>query len=256
MKTVIIAGIGEIGSVFARGFLRRAYRVVPVTRQQPFSELATADLSSAELVLIAVGEDAMSDVIRQVPEVLLDRVCLLQNELLPEDWRNTELKQPSVISIWFEKKKGMDSKVIMPSPVFGQHAKILAEALAAVDIPTRILHSEDELLFELVLKNIYILSTNICGLRTGGNVHSLWHDHQSLARSVVSEIIQLQQAMSGQVFDENRLINALQTAFTGDPEHLCMGRSAPQRLRRALQHAHNYGLKLAVLEQLAHDHLT
>jgi len=256
MKSIIIAGIGEIGSVFARGFLRCGYRVIPVTRQHSFNELSDEELSNTELVLIAVGEEAMSDVIRQVPDVLRERICLLQNELLPDDWRSADILQPTVISVWFEKKKGMDSKVIIPSPVHGPHAAQLAKALATVDIPTRILDNEEQLLFELVLKNLYILSSNICGLRTAGNVASLWHDHQSLARSVAAEIIQLQQAMTGQLFNEERLLLALQSAFDGDPEHKCMGRSAPQRLRRALQHAHNYGLKLPVLEQLAHDHLT
>jgi len=40
-------------------------------------------------------------------------------------------------------------------------------------------------------------------------------------------------------------------AFNGDPEHGCMGRSAPARLERALMLADEHGLDLPGLKQIA-----
>jgi len=40
-------------------------------------------------------------------------------------------------------------------------------------------------------------------------------------------------------------------AFDGDPDHGCMGRSAPARLARALQQANEAGLAVPKLRQIA-----
>ena len=54
-KPVVVIGIGEIGSVFARGFLRLGYPVVPVTRGMDMAVVA-ADVAEPELVVVAVAE--------------------------------------------------------------------------------------------------------------------------------------------------------------------------------------------------------
>ncbi len=248
-KAVIVVGIGEMGSVFARGFLRRGHPVFPVVRSVEMEALA-AEVSDPELVIIAVGEKDIQSVLQQLPAAWRDRLILLQNELLPSDWIQHDL-DPTVISVWFEKKKGMDSKVIIPSPVYGTHAQQVADALDAIDIATRVLKNNDELLFELVLKNVYILTTNIAGLEVGGNVGELWSQHQAVAREVAGEIISLQEKLSGQSLDAEALINGMVDAFNGDLEHGCMGRSAPARLERALKLADEHGLELSKLKQIA-----
>jgi hypothetical protein len=155
--------------------------------------------------------------------------------------------------VWFEKKPGMDYKVIIPSPCFGPHCELLRNALGKLDIPVRILAGEDELLFELVLKNLYILTTNIAGLKTGGTVGELWSEHQDTARKVANDIITLQEQLTGTTFDREALIQAMLGAFEGDPDHQCMGRSAPARLERALSHAERENLELPGLLQLASE---
>ena len=45
----------------------------------------------------------------------------------------------------------------------------------------------------------------------------------------------------------------LNEAFLGDPDHKCMGRSAPARLERALAHARAHGLHLPVLEEIRRE---
>ena len=241
--------MGEMGSVFARGFLRIGHPVFPVVRNMDMASVAI-DVTKPELVLIAVAEADLHSVLKAVPAVWSDRIVLLQNELLANDWLQYEL-EPTVISVWFEKKKGMDSKVIIPSPVYGKQAELVAEALASIDIATQVLHRSDALLFELVLKNVYILTTNIAGLQTGGNVGELWADHRDVATAVANEVIELQQALTGQKFNSTALIDGMVNAFNGDLNHQCMGRSAPGRLARALELAETNGLNLVTLKQIS-----
>lgn len=164
---VVIVGIGELGGVFARGFLRLGHPVYPVTRTTLMAAVAEA-FPEPELVLIAVAEGDLLPLLDALPATWRGRLGLLQNELLPAHWEG--IPAPTVISVWFEKKPSRDYRVIIPSPVFGPRNDLLAAALARLDIPTRILAEPDELLFELVMKNLYILTTNIAGLRVGGNV--------------------------------------------------------------------------------------
>ncbi len=246
-QPVVVVGMGEMGSVFARGFLRSGHPVYPVTREVNIDELAT-QLADPLLVLIGVGEAALQDLLRTIPAAWTERLVLLQNELLPRDW--ADYPQSTVISVWFEKKKGQDSKVILSSPAYGKMAQALQDAMATIDIPVRVLENDEQLLFELVVKNLYILTSNIAGLKTGGTVGELWSQHSDTASAVVEDVINLQQALTGQSFDRQALIDAMVVAFNGDPEHKCMGRSAPARLQRALKLGQELGIDLPALENI------
>ncbi|NNJ93091.1 MAG: hypothetical protein HKP55_15555 [Gammaproteobacteria bacterium] len=246
-QPVVVIGMGEMGSVFARGFLRSGHPVYPVTRDVNIDELAN-QIMDPLLVLVAVGEAALQDVLKTIPAAWTDRLVLLQNELLPRDW--ADYPESTVISVWFEKKKGQDSKVILSSPAYGKMADALKQAMASIEIPVRVLENDEQLLFELVVKNLYILTSNIAGLKTGGTVGELWSDHKGTATAIVQDVISLQQALTGETFDQQALIDAMVVAFNGDPDHQCMGRSAPARLERALKLGNDLGIDLPALENL------
>ncbi|HHH14071.1 MAG TPA: hypothetical protein ENJ98_07520 [Thiolapillus brandeum] len=249
-QPVILIGVGEMGGVFARGFLRLGHPLYPVTRQTSMEEVASA-VPDPEAVVVAVGEKDLRPVLETLPGPWRNRLVLLQNELLPADFAH--LPEVTVISVWFEKKPGMDFKVILPSPVFGPRAQLVDDALATLEIPVKRLGNEGELLFELVLKNLYILTTNIAGLEAGGTVGELWREHRELAQAVAEEVIALQERLTGQTFDHQALIDAMLEAFEGDPNHRCTGRSAPARLERALEHGRREGIDLPTLAQIASE---
>lgn len=250
-KAVVVIGIGEIGSVFARGFMKLGYPVVPVTREMDMAIVA-AEVMAPELVVVAVAEKDLQATLKQIPDVWCDRLVLLQNELLPRDWLSFGFEQPTVISVWFEKKKGMDSKVVIASPAYGPRAGVLKQALATLDIPVRELGSTSELLFELVLKNLYILTTNIAGLECGGDVRALWLEHNDLACDVAGDVLDIQAYLTGEQLDRRALIEGMLAAFDGDPAHACMGRSAPARLQRALAIAAEAGIAVPALQRISH----
>ena len=250
MNEVVVIGLGQLGRVFAGGLLRAGCSVIPINRGDDLFTVAHAHPDPA-LVLVAVAENDLHGVLAAMPGAWRPRVALIQNELLPRDWEKYRYAELTVISVWFEKKKGTDAKPLIPSPVAGPGAALLCRALAVIDLPCREVAQGDALLFELVRKNVYILTTNIAGLKTGGTVSQLWTQHEAFAREVANEVIDIQDALTGVKHDRDRLIAGMLEAFDGDPEHGCTGRSAPARLARALAYADEYGLSVPTLRALA-----
>ena len=248
-KAVAVIGVGEMGGVFARGFLKLGLPVIPIPKGTDLQKLSNE--LDPSLVLVAVGEKDLHSVLAQLPAPWHSKVGLLQNELLPRDWLAYSIKQPTVVSVWFEKKPGQDYKVLVPSPVYGPHAHLLMDAMRTLDIPSFLVADDTELLFQLVRKNVYILVTNISGLVVGGTVEHLWRDHQDLARAVADEIIEIQEWLTQHTFDRQALIDAVVEAIDGDPQHKCMGRSAPARLNNALSIADEAGIAAPTLRGIA-----
>jgi hypothetical protein len=249
-SAIVVIGIGEMGSVFARGFLRSGHPVYPITRGDDIAAAANT-IPEPVLVLLAVAEGDLHPTLEQIPAAWRDKLALLQNELLPRDWQQHQLDNPAVISVWFEKKKGQDSKVIIPSPVLGPHAALIKEGLASIDIACNVLNNDDELLYELTRKNVYILTSNIAGIVTGGNVGELWAEHREFATAVANEIIDIQEHLTGTTLPREKLIDGMVEAFDGDRDHKCMGRSAPARLVRALALAAEADINTPTLKEIA-----
>jgi len=252
-KPIVVLGIGELGSVFARSFLRNNYPVYPITRATDIDELSSS--IDPEMILVCTAEGDLQSALSSIPNQWKDRVAMMQNELLPRDWKKYQFSNPTVISVWFEKKKGMDSKVLISSPAYGPKAQILVDSLALIDIPAHVVANEDELLFELVLKNLYILTTNIAGLsiESGANVDDLRNNHLELMRKVSADVLKLQESLTGKTFNESELEKGMIKAFKGDLEHGCMGRSAPARLDRALELAKEFNLEVPTLQKIKQD---
>lgn len=250
MSEVVVIGLGQLGRVFAGGLLRVGCTVVPVTRGDDAATVARVH-PAPELVLVAVAENDLPAVLAAMPDAWRPRLALIQNELLPRDWQAHGYSDPTVISVWFEKKKGTDAKPLIASPVAGPGAALVCRALTSIDLPCREVASGDALLFELVRKNVYILTTNIAGLKTGGTVSELWAQHETFARQVAGEVMDIQDALTGITHDRDALIAGMLEAFDGDPQHGCTGRSAPSRLKRALALADAFGLAVPTLRSLA-----
>lgn len=249
-KTVVVIGLGQLGRVFAGGLLRAGRTVVPVNRGDDMERIVTR-WPQPELALVAVAEADLHPVLGALPTAWKDRLGLLQNELLPRDWLAHGIVDPTVISVWFEKKKGTDAKPLLTSPVHGPSAQLLVDALTGIDLPARVVAEPDQMLWELVRKNLYILTTNIAGLRVGGTVGTLWDQHRTLAEAVAQDVIDLQEALTGRRFDRKALMQGLVEAFVSDPQHVCAGRTAAARLDRALALADAQGLAVPCLRSLS-----
>lgn len=248
-QEIIVIGLGQLGRIFAGGLLRTGHTIIPVNRGDDMNAIAQRHPTPL-MALVAVAENDLHAVLASLPPAWQDCVALLQNELLPRDWEHYRLKSPSVISVWFEKKKGTDAKPLLPSPAFGPQAATLVQALQAVDLPAVELQNPDELLYELVRKNLYILTTNIAGIKVGGNVEQLWQQHRDFALQVAHEVLDIQAWLTLWELPRQQLINGLEQAINADPAHQCMGRSAPARLTRAIKLADEAKLAVPTLRGL------
>lgn len=246
---VAIVGIGELGGVFARGFLRCGYPVFPVTRALGAAEVSSA-LPDPQHVLVTVGESELAPVVGTLPEAWRQHLGLVQNELLPRDWR-TWGTEPTVAVVWFEKKPGRAVHPVLPTEIAGPQAGFLDAALRAVGVDSRVIEGGDELLLSLVRKNLYILTANIAGLAVGGTMRHLWDKRRDVAKRIAHDVIALQAALTGREFDEDELLAHFARAVDADPDHLCAGRSAPHRLVRARDSASRLGIATPELDEIA-----
>jgi ketopantoate reductase len=249
-EPVVIVGLGEMGGVFAHGFLRRGRPVVPVVRDADVHGIGR-EVSAPHLVVVAVGEADLGSVLGGLPPAWKSRAVLLQNELLPTDWEAQGVADPTVAVVWFEKKRTTPIRVIRPTVLAGPGAPAVADALAALDIPALTVAAGDALLHALVAKNLYILTTNLAGLEVGGTVGDLWAHHRPLAQEVAREVLALQGARVGRNLPGDALVADMAEAFAADPAHQCTGRSAPARLRRCLDQAEAHGVEVPRLRGLA-----
>ena len=248
-EAIVIIGIGELASVFAKGFLRCGYPVYPVTRGMNLAQ-ECQQIPSPKLVLVLVQENELHSVLKQLPSPWYHKVGLVQNELLPRDWLSQPIEPPTVTVVWFEKKKGLELTNILQSPSYGPNASIISNALQAVDIPAPILENEEDLLYELVRKAVYILTVNIAGLLNNCTVGDLWMQDQTLAREIAEEVILIQELLTGKQLPHEKLIQGMAEGIKDCPYRHCLGRSALSRLERALNYAEDADIKTPKLVEI------
>lgn len=249
---VVLVGVGEMGGVFAKALLANGHTIVPVTRSSNMGAVAH-DVSDPTVVLVTVGEDDLDAVLASLPNNWRDRAALIQNELLPRSWETHAIQDPTIAVVWFEKKPGIDTNVLIPSPVAGPAAGLIVDSLTGIGIDATTTDT-NSIVGDLIAKNLYILVANIAGLETGGSVGKLWADHEDVARSVGDEVLTVQEYLVGKPVDRVAAYQGMLRAFAGDPDHGTTGRSAPKRLGRTIRHAREAGINTPVLDDIARRH--
>ena len=106
-----------------------------------------------------------------------------------------------------------------------------------MEVPAPILENQEQLLYELVRKALYILTVNIAGLLNNCTVGDLWLQHQTLAREIAEEIIRVQESLTGKKLPREKLIRGMVEGIEDCPHRHCLGRSALARLERTLNFA-------------------
>ena len=88
-------------------------------------------------------------------------------------------------------------------------------------------------------------------LPEGATVGELANNHQELLHDVSSDILKIQYSIIGQHLDSSALMESMSSAFNGDLNHKCMGRSAPTRLKRAIETALKAKVATPALSKIA-----
>ena len=209
-QPIVIIGIGELAGVLARAFLRNGYPVCPIIRGMDIEKEAK-NLPDPQMVVVGVAEKDYPVVMKTMPMQWKNNLVLIQNELLPTDWEKYKVRNPTIMSVWFEKKKGIDYNPLLPSPIYGPMAEIISGSLEQLEIPCKVLGSDDDLLSELVLKNVFVFTINIAGLvlAEGTTTSILWEKDRQFALDVADEIIDLQESLTGKKFSRDKLKEGL-----------------------------------------------
>ena len=249
--SITLVGVGEMGAVFAHALLRTGHPVFPVLRSTPVAA-AIEQNPDPGLALVTVAEDDLHPVLDALPSEWRSDVGLIQNELLPRAWIRHGIEAPTVAVVWFEKKPGRATRVLVPTPVAGPWAGELVAALTAIDIPAEHI-PDDQLIDALVAKNLYILTANIGGLRTQGTVTDLWNGNREFASAIASEVLDIQDWLVGEPVDRDQAVRGMVEAIDGDPEHGTTGRSAPRRLERAIGYAKAAGIETPMLVEIGRE---
>ncbi|PSR29024.1 MAG: hypothetical protein C7B47_03480 [Sulfobacillus thermosulfidooxidans] len=251
MKTphAVIVGMGQLGRTLGEGLLMQGITVTPILRST-----AIDSSLSPETVIVATGEDDLAGALERLPQSWKSQpsIVLLQNELLPPQWENHGVSQPTIFVVWFERKPGKLITPLLPSIVFGPQQDIIQSAMDHLGIPCEIAAGEDDILTQLVIKNAYIWTTNISSLYVGPLTTGVLHDeHASLVDSLIKETVAVQQAIIGRSFDFEKIASQVNQALLSDPLHNAGGRSAKRRLERFLAHAHNAGISVPQAQLIA-----
>jgi hypothetical protein len=250
-KPIVIIGMGQLGGVFARGFLKSGYPILPILPSTSFKEVLK-NYPEPAFALLAVGKGDLPPLLTELPNFLRERTGLLQNELVPKDWEEFGIA-PTVLVVWFEKKHRQPIIPLRPTLIFGPHSHLVAEALNALDLAYRILKHEQEFISQLALKNLFILTTNIAGLVGDDTVGELFQNHPRLVRQVFLELSSIQEVNINKKLDHEQLWKNLKDIVNTYPDHASKGRSALERLHRTLHQADELGMSVPQLCNIRED---
>ena len=101
-------------------------------------------------------------------------------------------------------------------------------------------------------KNVFILTINIAGmvLPEGTTTGTLWTQHNEVARTIAADVIDKQEWLAEATFQRNKLFDGLAEGVYGDPQHICKGRAARERLTRVLDIADEADLQIPRIREL------
>jgi ketopantoate reductase len=249
MRELVIVGVGELGKLFGAGALRAGLRVTPVTRANRVEDVLK-HVAPRTPILLSVGEDALSDVLRALPQEHRECVILLQNELFPSVYRAYGIT-PTVLVPWVLQKRGQPTTVARPSPIFGAQADLFAELLDALAIAHTRLTTEAELAQALADKYAFILTINTLGVATDRTLGMWLQEDPAQVLEVCDEAARLAEALVEQPIDPATAHRAAREAMIALSHVPARGRSARERLDRALLHAARLGLRIPTLTRIA-----
>jgi hypothetical protein len=203
-------------------------------------------------ILVAVGERDLDAALSSLPEGHRSALILLQNELFPSVWRAHGVV-PSVLVPWVLQKPRQPTLVARESPIYGREAPLLEELLAALGIPTRTLLSEGEMQQALADKYVFILTINALGLAVDRTLGTWLREDEALVWGVCDEATQLAQALAEAPIDPARVREVVREALLALSHTPARGRTARERVARAVAYADRTGLSLSVIPRLLRE---
>ena len=249
MQDLIVVGLGQLGALLGATALRLGIRVTPLVRHTDrHAAFATAPFDTP--LLVAVGEGALQSVVEEVPKSRRNNIVLIQNELFPSTWTALGITAPTVAVVWFSKKEGRPVEVARESAVCGPHAALTAQLMQSsgapcveVDVETRDLH--------LVAKFAFILAINSLGVLRNDSLRTWLETDRERCEAAIRDGITLGCAHLGHDVDKAQALQMAVEGMEGLGDYPARGRTAAQRLERALTDAKAFAIVVPALDTLA-----
>jgi ketopantoate reductase len=249
MRDLIIVGLGELGQLYGASALRAGLRVTPVTRHTSL-EGAVEQLGRDVPILVAVGEADLDGVLAALPPARRDAVILLQNELFPERWERHDLT-PTVMVPWILKKRGQPLLVARSTPVYGRFAELVRALHEVAGFEAEVLPTRAALEQALVDKYAFILTVNALGLLRDLPLEAWLAQDPANVRELALEAAQLGAALCGGAPNPQQSLLAVERGMRAMGAMRARGRSAGERVQRAVANARKLGIATPLLAQAA-----
>ena len=251
MRDMVIYGLGELGRLYGAAALRAGMRVTPIVRESdPARVLAGLDVDVP--ILVAVGEAALDEVLATIPRERGRDVIMLQNDLFPSRWRAHQL-EPTVLVAWLLKKRGTPLTVARSSPVYGPHAALMRTLHEVLGAPVNVLASEAALHQALIAKYAFILGINALGMLRDRTLAGWLQEDPLRVRALTGEAAALGAALCEAPLDRSACERAVGEALHALGQMSARGRTAAQRVRRALTQAEELGIAVPELARAARE---
>ena len=247
---MLVFGAGQLGQLYAAGALRLGIRVWPLTRQMDADQTMAA-FPDGHPILLGVAEASFADALRKIPDSRRQDVVLVQNELFPAQLAEWGLDKATVLTVWLSKKKGRPIEVARTSSAYGRHAALFHRMHQALELPSTVLTSAEELHTDIAAKFTFILTINALGLVENLSLGQwLEKDHTQVSR-LIDEARALAQMHLQANVDAAQTRQRVMEAMEGLHDYPAKGRSAKARLSKALDDAARFELDLPCLRQIA-----
>ena len=251
MRDMVIYGLGELGRLYGSAGLRAGMRVTPIVRGSDPARVL-AGLPADVPILVAVGEAALEEVLASLPRERARDVILLQNDLFPSRWRKHQL-EPTVLVAWLLKKPGTPLTIARSSPVYGRHAALMLALNEVLGVPSSPLATEAELHQALVAKYAFILGINALGLLRDRTLAGWMQEDPLRVFALTGEAARLGAALCECPLEGPACERVVEEALRGLGVMSARGRTAAQRVRRALTQAEALGIAMPELGRAARE---
>lgn len=244
-NAVVVYGIGEIGSLVARGALSAGVTVVPIVRETDRGA-AFAGVHAFTPVVLAVPESALEAAVRDVPPDRRGDLVFVQNEIFPQTTHALGLDRPTVATLWVLRKRGLPALGARPSTVSGPHAAAMAKFLGKAGVAA-VAVDERTALVDVVLKYAFIVAANALGVRGEGTLGEWLAHDAALVDALLTEGVALGSAHAGHAVDVNTLVVDARDAVRAFSAMPARGRTARERVERAVRSAAELGVRAPTL---------
>ncbi|MFT5991967.1 MAG: hypothetical protein ACJA1R_003054 [Flavobacteriales bacterium] len=242
---LVLWGVGQLGRLYAGGALRAGYSVTPITRStDPLPALLAHPEGTP--ILCAVGEDAIDAVVEQVPIERRDDLIFVQNELFSSQLEDWKASAATLAVVWTLCKPKLPLIVSRATAVGGRHAGAVAQWHACLDLPCQIVEPS-KLGVEAAAKYAFVVAINALGVREARPVGQWLAAEPELAEAVVNEAVLLSAVMAGHPRATPEIAIAVNAGLAGFAALPTRGRTAQQRVARALRAAERLQVAMPVI---------